>query len=242
MFDPSQIPWHTSFWASDRNWSPPADGAATASWRDFSGNGRTASQATGSKQPVYHVADLGGKPCVTFDGVDDFMQTAAFTAIAQPATLVVVAQYVTQAAPNIVVDGIGTSNRMIVFDNANSRWTLYQGTVQQLTSPSPDNNAHILVGNFDAGSTDSLRLDGSLIISAVNAGTQAVTGLTLGARFDGTTNFANARVGFVGLIDRALTDSERIRLDSWVQDYYGIAVSDYQITGRLARSRRFKRV
>jgi hypothetical protein len=246
MFDPLSLPWHTAFWASDRSWASPVDGGSVASWRDASGNGHTASQATGSKQPTFHFFDLGGKPCVTFDGVDDFLQTASFTAIGQPATIVVVCQYLTVdvALTRHVIDGITTGGRMASgFSTPSGGVALYgMNAGTQITGGSFDGNAHITVGEFQPSTTEALRVDGAGSVVVGEAGSNSATGVTLGARFDGTTTNANVRVGFAGLIGRALTQSERIHLDSWAQDYYGIAVSDYQISGRLARSRRFKRV
>ena len=54
-----------------------ADGAAVATWTDSSGNGRDATQATGTKQPLYKTNIINGKPVVRFDGVDDFLNVPA---------------------------------------------------------------------------------------------------------------------------------------------------------------------
>lgn len=50
-----------------------ANGAAVATWNDLSGNGRNASQSTGSLQPLYQssYANLNNRQAVLFDGVDD---------------------------------------------------------------------------------------------------------------------------------------------------------------------------
>lgn len=44
-----------------------ADGTAVSSWTDFSGNARHAVQATGAKQPIYHVNRIGLLPALSFD-------------------------------------------------------------------------------------------------------------------------------------------------------------------------------
>jgi hypothetical protein len=66
-----------------------SDGAAVSSWTDGIG-GHTLTQATGGSQPVY-VANGGAnaKPAVDFDGVADFMATAAFASPISGAVFVV---------------------------------------------------------------------------------------------------------------------------------------------------------
>jgi len=60
-----------------------SDGAAVSRWEDLTGRGRHAAQATGTKQPLFKVNQQNGLPGVLADGVDDFLQTAAFVR-AQP--------------------------------------------------------------------------------------------------------------------------------------------------------------
>jgi hypothetical protein len=66
-----------------------APGVATGTWAvtqldDMSGNGRHFIQGTAANQPILNQVTLvNGVPPVKFDGVDDFMKTAAFTAISQ---------------------------------------------------------------------------------------------------------------------------------------------------------------
>ena len=51
-----------------------ADGAAVTSWTDGTG-GIVAAQATGGLQPTFKAAQVGGKPCVSFNGAQ-YMQVA----------------------------------------------------------------------------------------------------------------------------------------------------------------------
>jgi len=51
-----------------------ASGTAITSWADSSGNGRLASQADSSKQPVYRTEGVNGQPYVRFDGSNDVME------------------------------------------------------------------------------------------------------------------------------------------------------------------------
>lgn len=51
---------------------------AISSWTDQSGNGRHATQATGSKQPTKVLDVVNGLPIIRFDGTDDGLATSAF--------------------------------------------------------------------------------------------------------------------------------------------------------------------
>jgi hypothetical protein len=53
------------------------NGSTVAHWYDQSGNGKTASQATGSAQPTLVQNDINGYPALRFDGANTFLQTAA---------------------------------------------------------------------------------------------------------------------------------------------------------------------
>jgi len=51
-------------------------GDAVGRWEDLSGQGKHATQATSTKRGTYNPTGCGGKPGVTFDGVDDVLSTA----------------------------------------------------------------------------------------------------------------------------------------------------------------------
>lgn len=63
------------FWVKGDDANPAG---AISSWTDQSGNGRHATQATGSKQPVKVLDVANGNPIIRFDGTDDGMATSAF--------------------------------------------------------------------------------------------------------------------------------------------------------------------
>lgn len=46
-------------------------GSSVASWIDKSGNGRSASQSTGTRRPLYQTNQQNGLPAIQWDGVDD---------------------------------------------------------------------------------------------------------------------------------------------------------------------------
>ena len=54
------------------------DGDALTTWSDSSGLGNDATQAAGTKKPLYKTAIQNGLPVVRFDGVDDVLKTPIF--------------------------------------------------------------------------------------------------------------------------------------------------------------------
>ncbi len=62
---------------SDAGSTPANDNDTVQQWNDQSGNGRHFSQATATNRPTYRTAIVNGKPVIRFDGVDNFMATAA---------------------------------------------------------------------------------------------------------------------------------------------------------------------
>lgn len=54
------------------------NGSNVSQWDDKSGNARHAVQATAVSQPTYTINGLNGKPVLTFDGVDDLLETPSF--------------------------------------------------------------------------------------------------------------------------------------------------------------------
>lgn len=218
-FDPLSISWHTAFWAEDPNWTDPGDGNPVSQWDDASGNGRHATQATGSQQPTFRSSDAGynNKPVVDADG-GDLLQTSAFgSPLSQPGTLVVVGS--TESNLGVLVTGLTSTARWQLYraDSNQRRHKMYAGS--ELASGSAGPTAPTLfVATYDGGSS-SLERNGSTIMAG-NAGSQSLDGLSLFAYLDGTFGEVG-RIAFLGLIGRELTSQEKSDLLSWSQSHYG---------------------
>ena len=92
-FDPvADIAWSKLYWASDPDWTPPADGATVASWRNAGSVAGDATQGSETFKPLYDAtyAGLSDQPAIVHDGTDDGLTSASFTGIPQPWTWVMV--------------------------------------------------------------------------------------------------------------------------------------------------------
>ena len=54
-----------------------SDGDLVASWNDSSGSGKTATQGNGSLKPKFYNNIYNGKPCMRFDGGNDYLTLAS---------------------------------------------------------------------------------------------------------------------------------------------------------------------
>lgn len=222
VFHPvNDIAWHAAFWASGNEFAALglSDGGAVTTFPDEKGT-RDATQATASKKPTYRasVASLNNRPVVEFDGVDDALQTASWTGLAS-STFVLVQRFLSAAGgtTNIHIDGIASGNRQIAGYNSVGNWAQYSGGTIR-TDGASDTNPHFMVGVFAA--TDTLDKDGSNVISA-DSGSHTLTGITMGARYDGAAAFGNVQLAFVGLKDGTLTAQEKANLLAWSRSFYG---------------------
>jgi len=215
-FDPLAIAWHTVFWAEDPNWTPPADGAAVAQWDDASGNAHHASQATAANRPLYRasVAGLNNKPAVEFDGSNDFLLSPTFAGIT-PEVVVVARLTTTAGSYGYWMDGRVEGNRVVVGRNNTGKWEIAQLTI--IDNGTTDTLGHMFNARFAA--TDELYIDNSLIISG-NAGTETLTGITVGSAINGASSWMPGQIAFLGVKSTALTAEERSDMLAWAQTHY----------------------
>lgn len=222
-FDPLSITWHTAFWAEGPNMDAQAyaDQDPVSLWPDESGNGRDASQATGAQQPEFHsaFAALNNQPAVKGDA-DDWMDTAAWTELAQPNTIVSVMVFdtLTTNGAYVAYDGLASGSRHQMWAQITSGaddWRLYAGST--LVGGTYDDIGHLFIAEFDA--TDSLEVDGSVVASG-NAGAQGLGGLTL---FNTNPHNAAMRgaIAFIGIYDGLLTAQQKADLRAWATGHYG---------------------
>lgn len=169
------------------------DGEALAEWLDASGNGHTAKQVAASKRPVYYKTTanklINGLPAVWFANkvgetvVKQSMATAAFgVELKQPSTIFAVGRYNGLTGAEMpIYDGIVTGSRQAMYANpAGAFFETFAGTQQQ--GSAYDEAVHVFATVFN-GASSSFYVDGTTF--AVNPGANALTGLTLGANFNG---------------------------------------------------------
>jgi len=187
---------------------------------DQSGNGRDATQATAASQPQIVadgvvVTDSNGNPAMLFDGTDDSLVTASFSA-AQPITTFVKFSYT--VASNAVFDGTGANRHLL--DETGGNWRIFAGA--GLVGGAVDTNENVGAALYNSTSS-SLYINGSSQVSG-NAGTQGINaGLRLGTN-NGSADPLNGSLSEFALY-ASDKSSDRASIEANIAARYGITLA-----------------
>jgi hypothetical protein len=175
--------------------SMTTNGSTVSEWRDKSGNGLHAAQATASSQPTFSANQIGGRPALVFgSGGVKFMDTPSFSSL-QPVTFFIVTRKDNTAQANVLDSGGNQSlGRQYLFGTTNIE---YGGTGAVITTSTPFGTSPRAITMRLNSTSSFLRVNG--VQSAnVNGGTSGVgTGYRIGA-------FNSASSGLVGAIGEIL--------------------------------------
>ena len=213
------VPWHAAFWASDPAWAHPADGVALTSWRDGSGNSRQLTQSVGAgagsnAKFVAASSYLNDRPAVSFDGLDDALETTpAFSSISAPVSLVAVFRSATTVGDRYIISaspGLGAA----ILDG---QYKVYCGG--QILGGTANTSKHLLYVLLN-GASSSIFVDGTQVASGTLAGNSS-TGWILSAWANSYSAIGQNIIAFAGFKAGALTAQEHTDLLAWSRSYYG---------------------
>ena len=190
--------------------------ARDISIRELPGNHAT--QTTSAARPV--LQSSGGLYYLDFDGVDDYIQTAAFASLqAQPNTLSFAFKHDSTGTYQSLADSTGSGQRHI-FRATNSTYEMYAGSFFN-TGVSPTTNDTVSVSHFNSTSS-YLRINGA---EAATGSVGALTWQSLRIGADLTPQyFLNGRIySFVG-VNRTLTAGEITDLESYLAAKSGVTL------------------
>lgn len=218
-----------------------ADGDAVATWSDLSGLSNHVTQATGAKQPVVKHAILNGRKVVRFDGTDDILHKADAASL----------DISTGFTWFFVGKRVGTGNDMFFIkqgDNATAEAVYGSGVVDADsknlnsfrvdaeawadvvtgTNAMVDDTFAIVAGAYD-GANAYLFKDGAANGSAAKTGsiTNSTGNFSVGgydAAFSGS-EYLNGDIAELILYNRALSATDRRRVEGYLGKKYGIAVT-----------------
>lgn len=192
------------------------DGANLVSrWNDRLGSGRDLIQATGTNQPLWSATGI------TFDGIDNIMQTAAFV-WNQPAFVYAVLKQITWTNGDGIWDGIGLYGLLIQQNSVSPQIRLYVGSV-----PNPTfNNSNLPINTFGIiralsnGAGSKLQIN-ETIAKTGNPGANNPGGFTLGA-VGNSTGYSHIQVAEVILRKTADTGGDEAAIYSYLSTKYSI--------------------
>ena len=161
-------------------------------WKDQSGNGRDVTNATEAYQPLlFNIDTLTAQNGVTaFDFASDMLQHSDASSYSQPNTYIAVVQSDGTSGNVYFTDGDGSGGRQLMTHSSNYKqlWAAAFGA----SSDASDTDQHLWFCVFD-GTNSNMHIDGGSNVMTGNAGTQAQSGLTIGARYSGS-NAWNGRI------------------------------------------------
>lgn len=201
-----------------------SNGAAVASFTDFSGAARHAAQATGSKQGVYLAAQQNGLGAVAYDGVDDIHQTGAF-AVAQPVTAFVVGRMSDSGANDrVFFDGALSGTGTAKLGKSTGSW--YVGAPTAVATATKDTRYHIHMAVINGASTVH-RIGGGPNLLTGDIGPNGFNGITLGGAGNGTSTLLQGYIGEALFFAGALADYDanivgRYLADMWALEWLDV--------------------
>ncbi len=160
------------------------DGAdRVENWADQSGSGYNFAQITDSKKPIWTADQINGYPALVFDGIDDWLSNAAI-ALSQPATVFIVAKYVTPNNNAALFDGetgVGNTGRWVMDSGLGSagHYELYAGSGIYSSESISMDTWHLFIGVIN-GASSSLQIDNNALNNG-NVGANNLDKMILGA-------------------------------------------------------------
>jgi hypothetical protein len=154
------------------------DGDPVGEWQDQSGNGFHLAVAEGF-EPSWQTNEQNSLPALQFDGVDDALQVAFGSNLAQPVTYFMVC---TAPASNALFDGTGAGDRIYVRRNGGNAVLGAGGT--ELTGPAITEGEWFILAARANGASSSVWVNETRVDAAASIGANATGGLTLGGFFD----------------------------------------------------------
>lgn len=199
-FDDSLLGW----W--DASTLGLADSADVTTWPDLSGNGLDFTAQT-ADEPVFAARAYNGRGAVRFnDDADRHMDTATFTAISQPGSVLVVCES-SSSNGYVIVDG-QTSDRWVLGAGTagSSNLTLWAGGASNAI-PGASWPLSVLVGVFNT--TDSTLWNVTAGTSRIGAiGSNTITGFRLGRHESTSTRRFEGDICEVAIWNRVVPPDE----------------------------------
>lgn len=161
--------------------------STVSQWRDKSGNGRHASQATPSAQPQLILNAINNLSTVRFDGIDNFLSTVSLF-LAQPFHIFIVVRFSDEQTYDDYRVPIGGNDGTFYGLSAvrygvhldRRKYINAGASLIEPTESNPHPTGYSIYNSFFNGSSSSLRLN-SLVLASGNAGTNHIdSGLAIG--------------------------------------------------------------
>jgi len=215
-----------------------ADNQAVASIADLSGRGNHLSQANASNRPVWRSASNGinGRPCLQFDGVDDFLLSPAINLTSTPKAEIWLVYQGNNASSTYVLtecdNGVSTASNLSILQTSSALQFYATGPS---SSPSVQSggtanlNARLLRLTYDstlasnevAGFVDGTALSGGYSSNGNNSGNLGNLAQRFGSR-TGNVSPLNGKLGTILMFSTTLSAGDAAWLTRLLKSSWGI--------------------
>ena len=201
--------------------------------RDLSGNGYHATQSTAAQRPIYKVNIINSRPVVRFDAVDDnlVITNGGLLLRNKPGATAFGVVLVNASGTKrwLTINTPTTTTRMITNRSDFGYRILDADAGVAVTGPALSNSTFYVVSCvFDALNATGQSFRNGTAGTLVNGGTAGNTSDTTGSSSDigwTSTLTIDGDLATVILYDRALSTTERQRVERYLGSRYGITVS-----------------
>jgi PKD repeat protein len=196
------------------------NGNGVEQWLDQSGNNYHANQLLTIRQPILADSILNHLPVVRFDGVNDYLQSSFGDTLTQPFTLFCLWSTLSPGGTRTAFDGINANDR-ILLSTLIDQVRIFAGVNLNYFKPHP---FHFTLNTAIINQNNSAIFENSLPMMNGNTGNNNLTGITLGAYYNGTFPLHGDIAEFI-IFDSLLTEPERLQIETYLMDKYAPPVT-----------------
>ena len=217
------------------------NGSAISTWRDLNATSNTKYNAvsSGSNRPTYTENCIKGLPCLSFDGVDDYIDNTVSASLTS-FTIFVITKYTNPSVASYILSSVGVSESLnMVNDGYFYMYIRSDGMMQNQVGYAGNSTVIGAVSQFIGlsfpylltfsernGVTLSTRANKVEQTSAASTygGTQNIRGVSIGSGLN-HSYFFTGKIGEIIMFDRSLTTNERDSIESYLVKKWNIKIN-----------------
>ena len=185
-------------------------------WTDLSGKGNSPTQATAGNRATPVAAQVNWQPILRFSG--SYYRVTFAGALSQPNTFFCVLKCSNMASVPSLWDGVAAGHRALVYGGGATTVNLTNGTVQ-IGSAAIDISTFTTLIVTHNGASSNIEANGTSKVTG-DAGSNDITGITIGEDALVSTTPPNADVAEFGVINGAVSGAQLASLRGYLRARY----------------------